>query len=117
MLFIEDVVQAMAQEDIVICRAGAMSVAEVAAAGVAALFVPLPHAIDDHQTANARYLTDCDGAWLRRQTEFTAEWLAQWIAGQNREALGRVAQHAYKHARPDATVHIADACVQAGRAA
>lgn len=114
--FIDDMAEAFAWADLVICRAGAMTVSEVAAAGVAALFVPLPHAIDDHQTANARYLTDCEGAWLRRQNEFTPEWLAQWIATQDRTALSQVAQHAYKHARPDATAHIADACVQAGRA-
>src|SRR5690606_13771440 len=61
--FIQDMAQAMADADIVVCRAGAMTVAEVAALGVAALFVPLPNAIDDHQTANARYLSDCRGAY------------------------------------------------------
>lgn len=115
--FIDDMADALGWADLVICRAGAMTVSEVAAAGVAALFVPLPHAIDDHQTANARYLTECDGAWLQQQREFTPEWLAQWMATHDRAALSGVAQHAHQHARPDATADIADACVQARRAA
>lgn len=114
--FIDDMAQALAWADLLVCRAGAMTVSEVAVAGVAALFVPLPHAIDDHQTANARYLTDCQGAWLQRQNDFTPEWLAQWITTHDRKALAQVAQHAHQHARPDATAHIADACVQAGEA-
>lgn len=111
--FIDDMAQALSWADVVICRAGAMTVSEVAAAGVAALFIPLPHAIDDHQTANARYLSECEGAWLQRQSGFTADWLAQWLTEQDRDTLSRVAQHAYQHARPDATAHIADACAQA----
>src|SRR5690606_18109657 len=74
--FIDDMAARLGEADLLICRAGAMTVAEVAAAGVAALFIPLPHAIDDHQTANARYLSDCHGAWLRKQSDFTADWLA-----------------------------------------
>lgn len=115
--FIDDMAQALAWADLVICRAGAMAVSEVAAAGVAALFVPLPHAIDDHQTANARYLSECDGAWLQRQSDFSPEWLAQWLRAHDREALSEVAQHAYQHARPDATAHIAEACIQASKRA
>src|SRR5699024_5567267 len=71
--FIDDMARALAWADLVICRAGAMTVSEVAAAGVAALFIPLPHAIDDHQLANARYLTDGEGAWLRQQKDFSPE--------------------------------------------
>lgn len=115
--FIDDMAQVLQWADLVICRAGAMTVSEVAAAGVAALFVPLPHAIDDHQAVNARYLTECGGAWVQRQSEFTAQWLAQWLATHDRDALARVAKHAHQHARPDATAHIADACVQAAEAA
>ncbi|HLU15251.1 MAG TPA: undecaprenyldiphospho-muramoylpentapeptide beta-N-acetylglucosaminyltransferase [Burkholderiaceae bacterium] len=115
--FIDDMAQALAWADLVICRAGAMTVSEIAAAGVAALFVPLPHAIDDHQTANARFLSECDGAWLQPQAGFTPEWLAQWLSERERDELARVGQHAWQHARPEATEHIADACVQAaGRA-
>lgn len=113
--FINNMAEAYAQADVVICRAGAMTVAEVAAAGVAALFVPLPHAIDDHQTANARYLADCKGAWLRKQPEFTAEWLAKWLASLERDALKEVALHAHEHACLSATQLIADACEQVAR--
>lgn len=113
--FIQDMAQALGWADVVICRAGAMTVAEVAAVGVAALFVPLPHAIDDHQTANARYLSDCHGAWLRKQPEFTAEWLAQWLSGLKRVDLAAAASHAREHAALHATQHIADACEQSAR--
>lgn len=108
--FIDDMAQALSDADLVICRAGAMTVAEVAAVGVAALFVPLPNAIDDHQTANARYLSDCGGGWLQPQSEMTAEWLAEWLQGTTRPALAQVAAHAHEHACLDATAHIADAC-------
>lgn len=111
--FIDDMAEALAWADLVICRAGAMTVSEVAAAGVAALFVPLPHAIDDHQSANARYLTECQGAWSQKQVDFTPEWLARWLGEQSRETFSRVAQHAHQHARPGATASIADVCVQA----
>lgn len=113
--FIDDMAQAYGQADVVVCRAGAMTVAEVAAAGVAALFIPLPHAIDDHQTANARYLADCKGAWLQRQAAFTADWLAGWLRGVDRGALAEVARHAHEHACLTATQSIADACEHAAR--
>src|SRR3546814_8777780 len=80
-----------------------MTVAEVAAVGVAALFVPLPHAIDDHQTANARYLSDCQGGWLQKQSELSPQWLAQWLRGISRAELARVAEHAHEHAWLNAT--------------
>ena len=115
--FIGDMAQAMKDADLLICRAGAMTVAEVAAIGVAALFVPLPHAIDDHQTANARYLSDCSGAWQKKQSELTAQWLAQWLQDLDREELTRVASHAQEHAQLNATQQIAEACQQAARRA
>lgn len=113
--FIDDVAQALSQADVLVCRAGAMTVAEVAAAGVAALFIPLPHAIDDHQRANARYLTDCQGGWLQDQKAFTPQWLAQWLTARTRPELSGVAQHAHQHASQQATQHIADACEQVAR--
>ncbi|TEA80230.1 undecaprenyldiphospho-muramoylpentapeptide beta-N-acetylglucosaminyltransferase [Allopusillimonas ginsengisoli] len=113
--FIEDMAQAMADADIVVCRAGAMTVAEVAAIGVAALFVPLPHAIDDHQTANARYLSDCQGAQMRRQSDLDAQWLADWLGALERPELARMASHAHEHACLQACSQIADACEQAVR--
>lgn len=113
--FIDDMAGAMEWADVLICRAGAMTVAEVAAVGVAALFVPLPHAIDDHQTANARYLSDCQGAWLKKQSDLTADELAQWLGSLNRTELCATASHAREHAATQATQHIADACEQSAR--
>lgn len=110
--FIEDVAEAMASADIVICRAGAMTVAEVAAVGVAALFVPLPHAIDDHQTANAKYLSECDAAWLQPQASFNADWLAQWLQDITRAELQQRAIHAQEHAFVAATEKIATTCIR-----
>lgn len=111
--FIDDMAGAMGQADLLICRAGAMTVSEVAAAGVAALFVPFPHAIDDHQTANARFLSDAQAAWLQPQTALTPEWLADWLGQRSRQELQAVAERARAHARPEAAAHIADACEQA----
>lgn len=108
--FIDDMAGALAAADLVICRAGAMTVAEIAAAGAAALFVPFPHAIDDHQTANARYLSDAGAAWLRQQSELTPQWLADWLAQRSRGELQAVAERARTRAMPDAARQIADAC-------
>ncbi|ANY15011.1 undecaprenyldiphospho-muramoylpentapeptide beta-N-acetylglucosaminyltransferase [Bordetella pseudohinzii] len=113
--FIDDMAGALARSDLLICRAGAMTVAEVAAAGVAALFVPFPHAIDDHQTANARYLSDVQAAWLQAQSALTPEWLADWLEQRNRIELQAVAERARAQARPDAAEHIADVCMAAAR--
>ena len=110
--FIADVASAMAAADVVVCRAGAMTVAEVAAVGVAALFVPLPHAIDDHQTANANYLSDCDAACLQPQAQFTVEWLAQWLQTITRAELQKRAIHAQEHSFVDATEKIANTCLR-----
>lgn len=113
--FIQDMAQALSDADVVICRAGAMTVAEVAAVGVAALFIPFPYAIDDHQTANARYLSDCDGGWLQQQSGLTPEWLALWLRKATRAGLAKVAQHAHEHACLNATQQIADACELSAR--
>jgi len=113
--FIDDVSHAMANADVLVCRAGAMTVAEVAAVGVAALFVPLPHAIDDHQTHNARYLSACGAAWQQPQADFTAAWLTDWLAARTRDACCAVAQGARAHAMLDATETIAHVCENAVR--
>ncbi|MCD0501852.1 undecaprenyldiphospho-muramoylpentapeptide beta-N-acetylglucosaminyltransferase [Bordetella petrii] len=113
--FIDDMAAAMADADVLVCRAGAMTVSEVAAAGVAALFVPFPHAIDDHQTANARFLSNDGAAWLCPQPELTPEWLAGWLGQRTRPELQAVAERARQHARPQAAAHIADVCEQAAR--
>ena len=108
--FIEDMASALGQADLLICRAGAMTVAEVAAAGVAALFVPFPAAVDDHQTANARFLSDVSAGWMQQQNELTPEWLAGWIGLRTREELCEVAIRARAQAQPNAAERIADIC-------
>lgn len=108
--FIDDMAAAYAEADLLICRAGAMTVAEVAAVGVPALFVPFPHAVDDHQTRNAEFLVAEQAAWLTPQRELTADGLAEWLAAQDREALEPMARRARALARPDATDRIADIC-------
>jgi UDP-N-acetylglucosamine--N-acetylmuramyl-(pentapeptide) pyrophosphoryl-undecaprenol N-acetylglucosamine transferase len=110
--FIEDMAAAYAWADLVVCRSGALTVAELAVMGRPAILVPLPHAIDDHQTANARSLTDCGGAVLLRQADLTADSLAQalrdCIARPSR--LAAMAAAAQAAARPDATARVADCC-------
>lgn len=110
--FIDDMAAAYADADLVICRAGAMTVSEVAAAGVAALFVPFPHAVDDHQTTNARFLSKQGAALLVQQNELTAEGLAQTIAGLDRGQLKDMARAARSLAKPEATRRVAEICRQ-----
>lgn len=93
--FIDDTATAFAQADLVICRAGASTVTELAAIGVAAVFVPFPAAVDDHQTANARYLSDAGAAWLMPQAQLTAQALAQFLMQVTRQELATTAEKAY----------------------
>lgn len=108
--FIEDMARALGHTDLLICRAGAMTVAEVAAAGVAALFVPFPAAVDDHQTVNAQFLSDDSAAWLQQQRDMSPEWLAHWIQARTRDELCAVATRARLHAQPEAAQRIAAIC-------
>lgn len=111
--FIDDMAQALSQADLLICRAGAMTVAEVASAGVAALFVPLPTAIDDHQTANAQYLCQQQAALLYPQGQGSAMGLAQLLQGLSRADCLTLAQNARALAMPQATQAIVQYCYQA----
>jgi len=77
--FIADMAEAYAWADVVLCRAGALTVSELAAAGVASILVPYPHAVDDHQTVNAKYLTDAGAALLVQQPQLTANHLAELL--------------------------------------
>jgi len=113
--FIEDMAAAYAEADLVVSRAGATTVAEIAAAGVASVLVPYPHAVDDHQRANARFLADAGAAILVSQSELTAEGLAALIGGFDRGRLGAMAERARSLARPDATEAVAKACVELAR--
>lgn len=106
--FIDDVAAAMAQADVVVCRAGAMTVAEVAAIGVAALFVPFPHAVDDHQTHNAEFLVKENAAWLRQQSQLDAQWLASWMQHLDRGMCLEYAKRARALAKPQATQEVVD---------
>ncbi len=110
--FIDDMAAALGEADCVICRSGALTVAEVAAAGVAAIFVPFPFAVDDHQSANARFLSDQGAALLVPQKELTPQRLAETLAGFTREKLLEMARRARALAKPDAAVAVADVCVE-----
>ena len=100
----------LAQADLVICRAGAMTVSEVAAAGVASLMIPYPFAVDDHQTVNARCLAQRQAAMLVPQSELTVEGLASLLQGLDRAKLVAMALRARALARPDAAARVADVC-------
>ena len=112
--FIEDMDTAYGWADLVICRAGATTVAELAAVGVASLLVPYPNAVDDHQTSNGNYLVDAGAAILVPQAELTPENLAQLLTefGNSRERLLTMACNARRIAKPHAARRIADICVQ-----
>ena len=114
--FIDDMRAAYAEADLVVCRAGAMTVAELAAVGVAAVLVPFPHAVDDHQTSNARFLAERGAALLVPQSELTAESLAALLGRLDRAQLCAMAQRARALARPDAAERVADACERAADA-
>lgn len=108
--FIEDTAQAFADADLIVCRAGASTVTEIAAVGAAALFVPFPAAVDDHQTVNARFLVDAGGAWRVPQTEFTPESLAQTLRSVDRAQLMGMAQRAREMAKTEAVGAVVAAC-------
>ena len=108
--YIEDMAAAYRDCDFAICRAGAMTVAELACAGVPAVLVPFPFAVDDHQTGNAEFLSDAGAAWLIQQKDLSAEKLAALIDGLDRTKLGGMADKARALAKPDATTRVADIC-------
>lgn len=117
--YIDDMAQAYAWADLVLCRAGAMTVAELASAGVAAILVPYPHAVDDHQTDNARYLSSADAAILIQQADLTASGLSQLLRelAADRPRLLRMAEAARALAMPAATEQVARWCLQYAGAA
>ena len=108
--YIEDMAAEYAAADVVICRAGAMTVAELSAAGVASVLVPFPHAVDDHQTANARYLSSRQAGMLLPQAELTPQRLADLLSSFTRPSLLAMAEAARALGRPDATQAVADIC-------
>ena len=113
--FIEDMAAAYASADLVICRAGAMTVSEIAAAGVASLMVPFPHAVDDHQTTNAQFLTGRGAGLMVAQSALTPQRLAETLRGLDRPRLLEMAVHARALARPGAATEVADVCESVAR--
>jgi len=103
--FIDDMAKAYAWADLVVCRAGALTVSEVACAGKAAIFIPFPFAVDDHQTANAQVLVDAGAAEIRQQKDLTAQWLAErWLAyGEQPKMIEKMAIAAKAASIADAT--------------
>jgi UDP-N-acetylglucosamine--N-acetylmuramyl-(pentapeptide) pyrophosphoryl-undecaprenol N-acetylglucosamine transferase len=108
--FIDDTATAFAQADLVICRSGASTVTELAAVGAAALFVPFPFAVDDHQTTNAQFLVQHGAGWLVPQAELTAQALAERLIGLTREDLLACAQKAHEQKKTNATREVVMAC-------
>jgi UDP-N-acetylglucosamine--N-acetylmuramyl-(pentapeptide) pyrophosphoryl-undecaprenol N-acetylglucosamine transferase len=113
--FIEDMAAAYAWADVVVCRAGALTVAELAVVGVASILVPFPHATDDHQTGNARFLADAGAAILMPQATMTASKLSGVLAdfAEQRGMLEEMACRARELALPDAARRVAALCLQA----
>ena len=110
--FIDDMAEHYAAADVVVCRAGASTVAELAAAGVASVLVPYPHAVDDHQTHNARYLAERGAAVLIPEREFTADRLARLLGEFTRDKLLAMAQAARAAGKPEATRAVAQVCME-----
>ena len=108
--FIEDTAQAFAEADVIVCRAGASTVTEIAAVGAPAVFVPFPFAVDDHQTTNARFLVEAGGGWLVPQPQLTPEWLADFLKNVTRAELLDRAQKAKKMEKLQATGAIVAVC-------
>jgi UDP-N-acetylglucosamine--N-acetylmuramyl-(pentapeptide) pyrophosphoryl-undecaprenol N-acetylglucosamine transferase len=110
--FIDDTASAFAQADLVICRAGASTVSELAAVGVAALLVPFPHAVDDHQTVNAQFLVSQAAGWMMPQSELTPEHLAAFLSRLDRAQLLHAAKQAYAVRKTTAAADVVQACAE-----
>lgn len=111
MEFVDDMKTAYEQADLVICRAGALTIAELTAAGVGALLVPYPHAVDDHQTANARFMVSAEAGLLLPQSQLTAEKLAEILAGLTRPSCLKWAKNARSLALPHSANDVAKIAV------
>ncbi len=114
--FISDMAAAYAWADLVICRAGALTIAELTAAGIGAVLVPYPHAVDDHQTMNAHFMVNAGAAILLPQMQLTVETLYQSLIElfqTRRTTLLKMANAAHSLAKPDATQHVAELCLRA----
>ncbi len=110
--FISNMAEMYAWADVVICRAGALTIAELASVGVASVLVPFPHAVDDHQTYNAKYLSDAGAAQLIQQSEFSVTKATEILRGLTRENCLEMALKAQQLAKPQATKTVADICAE-----
>lgn len=109
--FVDDMVSAYRDADLVICRAGALTIAELTAAGVGALLVPYPYAVDDHQTANARFMVSAQAGLLLPQTQLTANKLAEILTSLTREKCLQWAEQARTLAIPNSADHVAQIAI------
>ncbi len=110
--FIDDMAERYAWCDLMLCRAGAITVAELAVAGVASVLVPLPYFVAEEQEANARFLADAGAGLLVRQLDSTPQSLAAQLAGLTRETLREMATIARSLGKPDATANCAGVCME-----
>ena len=110
--YIQNMAEMYAWADVVVCRAGALTVAELACVGVASVLVPFPHAVDDHQTFNAQYLSDNGAAVLIQQAEFTVAKVSEMLRNLTRESCLQMAIAAKKLAKPEATKTVAEICME-----
>ena len=108
--FIDDMARRYAEADLVVCRAGAVTIAELSAGGMASILVPFPHAVDDHQSANARFLSERGAAVLIHQRELSPERLAALIGSLDRTKLLDMARKARALGKPDAARVVAQRC-------
>jgi UDP-N-acetylglucosamine--N-acetylmuramyl-(pentapeptide) pyrophosphoryl-undecaprenol N-acetylglucosamine transferase len=108
--FIANTARAFAEADVVICRAGASTVSEISAVGAAAIFIPFPFAVDDHQTHNATFLSKAGGAMLLPQQELNAKQLSQMLLNLEQATLHSCRLKAYSLRKTDATDHVVQAC-------
>ena len=113
--FIDDMARRYAEADLVICRAGAVTIAELSAAGMASVLVPFPHAVDDHQTANARFLAERGAAILLPQSELKPQRLAELLGRLDRPTLLDMARRARELGKPDAARSVARRCMEIAR--
>jgi UDP-N-acetylglucosamine--N-acetylmuramyl-(pentapeptide) pyrophosphoryl-undecaprenol N-acetylglucosamine transferase len=109
--FIDDMAEAYNWADLIICRAGALTISEITQIGIASILIPYPYAVDDHQTKNATFLAKHKAAILLAQTELTPEKLANIVNDLNHNDLQNMAIIAKSYAKPNATKQIVDLCL------
>jgi UDP-N-acetylglucosamine--N-acetylmuramyl-(pentapeptide) pyrophosphoryl-undecaprenol N-acetylglucosamine transferase len=110
--FIDDMAAAYQWADLIMCRAGAMTIAEIAIVGLASILVPYPFAVDDHQTYNARYLSDAGAAILIQQADLSSKVLLELLQSLDASRIHTMSQSARKLALPQATTQVADQCME-----